>query len=220
MRRTHDPSGLGGRGPRLRRHPQHQPGRAGSLRGQCQLAAGDKVELPRLTPDLQHDRAHRIAGKCIGRRSQGLLDVGGVDADETTRIETEFGKTVHRHSARFDFGEILPDPDHRTPLGHAPGNAGDKPGRHRALPSGLCKHLVYGAQSEPALQARIRIRMAKRHLSQTMRRAMRLEALDAVAQRRKISGADLMFALLPAAISYSEHQIQSSTKILKLRVVL
>jgi hypothetical protein len=120
MRRAHDPSGLGGRGPRLRRHPQHQSGRAGSLRGQCQLATGDKVELSRLAPDLQYDGAHRIAGECIGGRSQGMVDVGGMDADEKARIETEFGKPAHRDGARFDFREILPDPDHRTPRGHAP----------------------------------------------------------------------------------------------------
>jgi hypothetical protein len=90
------------------------------LRGQCQLAAGDKVELSRLAPDLQHDRAHRIAGERVGRRSQGLLDVGGVDTDETPRIQTKFGKPVHRHSARFDFGEILPDPNHRPTRGHTP----------------------------------------------------------------------------------------------------
>ena len=90
------------------------------MRGQCQLAAGDKIELSRLAPDLQHDSAHRIAGKRVRGRSQGMVDIGGMDTDETPRIETEFGKPAHRHSARFDFREILPDPDHRTPRGHAP----------------------------------------------------------------------------------------------------
>ena len=120
MRRAHDPSGLGGRRPGVRRHPQHQAGRAGCLRGQCQLAAGDKVELSRLAPDLQHDGADRIAGERVGGRSQGMVDVGGVDTDETTRIQTKFGKPAHRDGARFNFREILPDPNHRTPRGHAP----------------------------------------------------------------------------------------------------
>jgi hypothetical protein len=154
------------------------------LRGQCQLAAGDKVELSRLAPDLQHDGAHRIAGERISGRSQGMVDVSDVDADETTRIETEFGKPAHRDGACFDFREILPDPNHRTPRGHPSRNPGDKAGRHSALPSRARKHLVHRAQSEAALQARIRIRMSERHLSQAIRRAMRLEALDAVAQSR------------------------------------
>src|SRR6267142_5443490 len=45
MRRAHDPSGFRGRGPRLRRHPQQQGSDAGGLRGQCELAAGDEIEL-------------------------------------------------------------------------------------------------------------------------------------------------------------------------------
>ena len=90
------------------------------MRGQCQLAAGDKVELSRLAPDLQHDGAHRIAGERVRGRSQGMVDVGGVNTDEKARIETKFGKPAHRNGARFNFREILPDPNHRTPRGHAP----------------------------------------------------------------------------------------------------
>ena len=151
------------------------------MRGQCQLAAGDKVELSRLAPDFQHDGAHRIAGERVGSRSQCMLDISGVDTDETTRIQTEFGKPAHRDGARFNFREILPDPNHRPPRGHAPRDPRDKSGRHSALPSGFRKHLVHGAQSESALQARIRLRMSEPHPARRVRLTTGLEALDVVA---------------------------------------
>jgi hypothetical protein len=202
MRRAHDPSGLGGRGPRLCRHPQHKAGRARGLGGQCQLAAGNEVELLRLAPDFQHDDADGIAGQRVGGRAQCLIDIGGVDADQKARIEAEFGKSAHRDGPRFDPGKILTDPHQRPPYGHASCQSCDKAGRCRALSSRLRKHLMHGAQSEPALQAHIGLGVSKRHLAQTTRRTMRLDALDAVAQGRKIiSGANLMFALLPTAIS-------------------
>jgi hypothetical protein len=90
------------------------------LRGQCQLAAGDKIELSRLAPELQYDGAHRIAGERIGGRPQCVVDVSGANGDEKARIKTEFGKPAYRDGPRFDFREILPDPNHRTPRGHAP----------------------------------------------------------------------------------------------------
>ena len=181
MRRAHDPPRLGRRGPRLRRHPQHKTGRARGLRCQRQLATGDEVELLRLTPDLEHDGAHRIAGQRVGRRPQRLIDIGRANGDETTRIEAEFGKPVHRDGAGFDFGEILPDPHQRPPCGHTPCKPRDKAGRRRALPSGFGKHLMHDAQSQPALQVCIRLRMPERHLAQATCRAMRLDALDVAA---------------------------------------
>ena len=152
--------------------------------GQCQLAAGDKVELSRLAPDLQHDCAHRIAGERIRSRSQCMVHVSGVDADEKTRIETEFGKSAHRDRTRFNFREILPDPNHRTPRGHAPRNPCDKASRHSALPPRARKHLVHSTQSETALQARVCIGMAEPHPAPRIRLTTGLEALDTVAQNR------------------------------------
>ena len=202
MRRAHDPSRLGGRGPWLCRHPQHKTGRARGLGGQCQFAAGDEIDLLRLAPDLEHDDTHRIAGQGVGRCPQRLIHVGRSNGDEKARIETEFGKPVHRDRAGFDFRKILPDPDKRPPRGHTPGKSRDKTGRRRALPAGLRKHLVHRAHSEPALQMCVGLCMSERHLAQAMRRTMRLDALDAVAQGRKIiSGANLTLALLPTAIS-------------------
>jgi hypothetical protein len=172
------------------------------LRGQCQLAAGDKIELSCLAPDLQYDGAYCIAGERIGGRPQRMIHVRGVDADEKAWIETQFDQAARRDGTRFDLGEILPDPNHRTPRGHAPCDPRDKSGRRGALPSGLRKHLVHGAQNEAALQARVRILMSERHLSQAIRRAMRLEAFDAAAQgRNRARGADLTFATLLIAIS-------------------
>ena len=181
MRRAHDPSRLGRRGPRLCRHPQHKAGRARALRGQCQLAAGDEIDLFRLAPDLQHDGAHRIAGQGVGRCPQRLIDVGCADRDEKTRVKAKLGKPVHRDRACFDFRKILPDPNYRSPRGHAPGKPRDKAGRHRALPAGLRKHLVHGAQNQPALQMCVGLRMSERHLAQATRRAMRLDAFDVAA---------------------------------------
>jgi len=55
----------------LGRYPQQQAGDALRLRGQRQLAAGDKIELPRFTPDFQHHDTQRIAGQRVGGRLQG-----------------------------------------------------------------------------------------------------------------------------------------------------
>jgi hypothetical protein len=111
MRRAHDPSGLGGRRQRCRRHPQHQTGDAGGLGGQRQLAAGDEIELTRLAPHFQHHGAHRIAGERIGSRPQRAVDIGRAHAYQQTRIDPEFGQPAGRQRSRFNFGEILPDPD-------------------------------------------------------------------------------------------------------------
>jgi hypothetical protein len=181
MRRAHDPSGLGRRGPRLGRHPQHQTGRAGSLRGQCQFAAGDKIELSRLAPDLQHDRTHRIAGERVGGRAQCMVHVRGADGDQKAWIETQFGKPAHRNGACFNFREILPDPHRRPPRGDAAREPHDKAGRHSALSSGLRKHLVSRAQSQPAVQACIGLRVSERHLARAIRLAMAFDALDVAA---------------------------------------
>jgi len=151
------------------------------LCGQCQLAARDKVELLRFAPHFQHDGAHRIARQGIGGGPQGMIDIGGVDADEKTRIETEFGKPAHRDGACFNFRKILPDPDHGPPRCHASCEPRDKTGCHRALSPCFRKHLVQGAQSEPTLQTRIGLGVSERHPAQRMRRAVRLDAFDAAA---------------------------------------
>jgi len=181
MGRAHDPSGLGGRWPGLCRHPQYQAGRARDLRGQRQLSAGDKVELSRLAPDLQHDGADRIAGKRVRSRPQRVVHVSGANGNEKARIKTEFGKSAHRDGARFNFREILPDPDQGPSFGDSPCEPRDKAGRHSALPAGLRKHLVNGAQRKPALQARVRLRMTEQPPARWISLITRLEALDAAA---------------------------------------
>jgi hypothetical protein len=131
------------------------------LRGQRQLAAGDKVELPRLAPNLQHDDTDRIASQRVGDRPQRLIRISGAYTDEKTRIETQFSQPTHRQGARFNLGEILPDPNDRPPHGRATRKPCDKAGRRDTLPAGLRKHLVHGPQGEPALQACVGIRMSK-----------------------------------------------------------
>jgi hypothetical protein len=185
MRRTQNPSGLRGRGRRLRRHPQHQPGDPRGLRGQRQLAAGDEIELTRLAPDFQHDAAERIAGERVGGGPQRGVDVGGAHRHHETRIETEFDKPAHRQRAGFNFGKILPHPQQRPPCRHPPGKACDKTRRRGTLPAGFRKHLMHRAQSEAALQRRVRPGMPERHPVRPVRLARRLDALDAAAQARK-----------------------------------
>ena len=162
MRRAHDPSRLRRRRLRFRSHPQQQGGDARHLRGQCQLAAGDEIELPRLPPDFQHDTAERIAGQRVGGGPQRGVHIGGAHGHEQARIETEFGQSAHRHRAGFDFGEILPHPDQRPPCRRPSREACDKSRRRRTLPS-LGEHLMHRADRKPALHRRVSIGMTERH---------------------------------------------------------
>jgi hypothetical protein len=115
MRRAHDPSCLRRGGLWLRSHPQQQSGDAGHLRGQCQFAAGDEIELARLPPDFQHHAIKRIAGQRVRGGAQCRVDIGGAHSHQQAGIETEFGQSAHRHRARFNLGEILPYPNQRPP---------------------------------------------------------------------------------------------------------
>jgi hypothetical protein len=187
MRRAHDPSCLRRRGQRLRRYSQQQAGDARGLRGQCQLAAGDEVELPRLPPDFQHHDADRIAGQRVGGGPQRGIDIRRAHRHQQARVEAEFGQSAHRQRAGFDFGEILPYPHQGPPCArtpYTPRKTGDEPGRRGALPP-LGEHFMHRGQSETALQRRIRLRMAERHATRRHAVRMRLDAFDAAAQSRK-----------------------------------
>jgi hypothetical protein len=128
-----------------------------------------------------------------------MINVGGAYTDEKTRIETQFSQPAHRQRARFNLGEILSDPNGGPPRGHAPRKPCDKARRHDTLPPGVRKHFVHGPQGEPALQARIGIRMPKHHPAWRIRLAM---GFDAGAQTcKRARGADLTFAILLTAIS-------------------
>jgi hypothetical protein len=185
MRRAHDPSGLRRRGQRLRRHPQQQACDARGLRGQRQLAACDEIELPRLPPDFQHDGAQRIAGQRIGRDPQRAIHIRCAHRHQEARIETELGQPAHRQRARFNLGEILPYPNQGPSRRRPTGEPCDKTGRRRTLPAGVSEHLMHRAQSEAALQRRVRLGMSERHPVRPIGIAMRLDALDAAAQTRK-----------------------------------
>jgi hypothetical protein len=184
MRRAHDPSRFRGRRVRCRRDPQQKTGDAGGLRGQGQFTACHEVELPRLTPDLQHDGPERVAGERIGRRPQRTLAIGRAHRHQAARIKAEFRKPAHRQRARFNFGKILPHPDQRPAQPDPSGKPCDKPGRRRALMS-LGKHLMHRGQCKAAAQHRIRLGMAERHAIEGMQIAMRLDAFDVAAQSRE-----------------------------------
>ena len=96
MRRAHDPPGFRGGGLRLCRYPQYEPGDAGSLGRQRQLAARDEIKLTRLSPNLQHHRADRIAAERIGGGPQRIVDADGAHGHQLPRIEAEFGEPAHR----------------------------------------------------------------------------------------------------------------------------
>jgi hypothetical protein len=200
MRRAHDPSRFRGRGLWLRRQPQQQAGDAGLLRGQCQLAAGDEIELARFAPDFQHHDANRIAGQRVGGRAQRGIHVGGAHAHQQPRIETEFGQPAHRQRARFNLGKILTDPHQWPPCRRPPRKASDEPGRRGALPS-FGEDFVHRGYREAALQGRVRIRMSECHPGQRHGVSRRLDALDAAAQTRKRAYACASHApLLPKSL--------------------
>jgi hypothetical protein len=184
MRRAHDPPGFGGRWQRCRRHPLHQTGDAGGLGSQCQLAAGDEIELTRLAPHFQHHGAHRIAGERIGRRPQRAVDIGRAHAYQQTRIDPEFGQPAGRQRPRFNFGEILPDPDQRPVWRHPRHQPRDESGGRAGVPA-LGEHFMHGSSGEAALQRRIHARMTERHPVERGNRAVRFDALDAAAQSCK-----------------------------------
>jgi len=185
MRRAHDPPRLRRRGLRLRRHPQQQAGRARGLRRQGQLAAGDEIELARLAPDFEHDRAERIAGQRVGGAPQGAVHIGGVHRHQQSGIEPEFGQPADRQRAGFERRKILPYPQQRPAGSHPPRQPRDKPCRRGTLPAGFREHLVHRPQRQTALQRRIRVAMPERHLAHRAGIAMRLDALDAPTQTRK-----------------------------------
>lgn len=110
-----------------------------------------------------------------------MLNVGGMNTDETTRIETEFGKPAHRDRARFNLGEILPYPHQGPPCGDPVGKPCNKAGRHSALPSGFRKHFMHRPQGEPALQVCVGLRVPERHPAWRIRFAMGFDALDVAA---------------------------------------
>jgi hypothetical protein len=199
MRRAHDPSGLRARRQRFGRHPQQQAGDARGLRSQCQFAAGDEIELPRLAPDLQHHDAKRIAGQRVGGCPQRGVDIRRAHGHEKARIEAEFGQPAHRQRAGFNLGKVLPHPHHGPPGRHPPDQPGDEPGRGGAVPS-LGEHLMHRAHGEAALQRRIGLGMAERDPVRPVGIAMRLDALDAAAQGRKRVRACAAHAPLPLGI--------------------
>jgi hypothetical protein len=133
------------------------------LRGQCQLAAGDEIELPCRPPDFQHDDAKRIAGERVGRRPQGGVHIRCAHRHQEAGIKAEFGQSAHRQRTRFYFSEILTYPQQRPP-GHRPSRESrNKPGRRRNL-SSLGEHLVHRAHGEAALQGSIHVNMTECHL--------------------------------------------------------
>ena len=196
MRRPHYPSCLRGRRRRLGCDPQQQRGDAGGLRGQRQLAAGDEIELARLTPDFEHHSAERVTGERVRRGAQRGFGVRRAHGGDKTRIEAELANPAHRQRAGFDIGKILPHPYQRPARRDPPREPGDKSGGCRALMA-FGKHFMQGGDSEPAAQHRICARVSQRDPVERMRIAGRFDALDAAAQGRKRDCAYAIHAPLP-----------------------
>ena len=136
MCRTHDPSRLRRRRDRRCRQAQQQRGDAGGLRGQCQFAARDQIELPRRAKNFQHDGAERVAGKRVGSGAQRAVDIGRAHGHHETRVEAEFAKPAHRQRTGFQFTKFLPHPDQRPARRQPPGKTGDEAGGRRTLEIG------------------------------------------------------------------------------------
>jgi hypothetical protein len=141
--------------------------------------------LPRLPPDFQHHGAERIAGQRIGGGAQRGVDIGGAHGHKPPRIEAEFGEPADRQRTGFNFGKILPYPHQRPACRDAPSEASDETGRRSTLPAGCSEHFMHRADSNAALQRRIRLGMPKRNTIGCTGITMRLDALDAAAQGRK-----------------------------------
>ena len=197
MRRAHDPSRLRGGRRRRRRDPQHQSGDAGGLRGQRQLAAGDEIELPRLAPDLQHDGAERIAGERIGggratRSRRRRAHASPADADR--------GRARQARSSTARRIRVRKNPAAPTPAAAArvtrPASPAMKP-----VAAALCRPSAntscIAPIASPPCSIASALAMAERDPVERMRIAMRLEALDAAAQRRKRACACAAHAPLP-----------------------
>ena len=139
---AHDP-------PRLRRggngrggNAQQKAGDAGALRGQCQLAACDEIELVGVAPDLQHHGTDRITGERVSGGAQRVLDIRGAHRHQAARIKPEFGEPVHGQTPHLALGKILSHPDQRPPRRHTPRKPRDKTGRRRTLPAAFAKHFM------------------------------------------------------------------------------
>lgn len=184
MRRAHDPSGLRGRWPRLRGHPQQKRGDARGLRCQRELAAGDEIELARLPPDFQHHGAERIAGQRIGGGPQRGVGVGRAHGYQQPRIETQLAQPAQRQRTRFNFRKILPHPDQRPARRYPSREPGDEARGRRALMA-LGEHFMHGRDRKAAVQHGIRCRMAERDLVEVVRIAGRFDPLDTAAQSCK-----------------------------------
>ena len=218
MRRAHDPSCLRGGRLRLRRHSQQQSGDSRGLRGQCQLAAGDEIELPRFAPDFQHHDADSIAGQRVGGGAQGAVHIGGAHGHQESWVETEFAQPAHRHRAGFNFREILPHPYQRPPCRHPSREPCDESRRRGTLPARFGEHLMHRGDRKTALKHRIRFRMAERDPPQRRGVGMRLDALDAAAQSRKRVRACAAHASLPQR-SVGRHWVGENQKLAHLFMI-
>ena len=113
MRRAHDPARLGGRGLRRRRHPQHQRGDAGGLRGQRQLAAGDEIER-RASPQTSSTTAPSASQASASAAVRNAVSTSAARTVTSRRGSSpSSAKPAHRQLAGFDRGKILPHPDQR-----------------------------------------------------------------------------------------------------------
>jgi len=182
---AHDPSRLRGGGYGRGGNAQQKARDACALRGQCQLAACDEIELVRLAPDFQHHGAHRIAGERVGRRAKCVLDIACPHHHQAARIKPELGKPAHRQCAHLARGKILPHPNKRPAQRQASRQPRNKAGGRRTLPATLAKHLMQSAEREPALQHGIRLPMTEGDVLGRCGTALRLDAFDTAAQTRK-----------------------------------
>ena len=185
MRGAHDPPRFRGRCDRHGSDAQHQRRDAGGLRGQCEFAAGDKIERFRRPPEFDHHRAQRIAGQGIGGDTQSGLDISRAHGDDLPWIEAKLAPTVHRQHAGFHLGEILPHPQQRFPRNDPARQTRNETRCRRCVTAAFGEHLVQRTAQQPAAQRRIGFGMAERNAPSRIVYLRRVEMRDVPSQTRK-----------------------------------
>lgn len=138
-------------------------GDAGLRGGERQAAAGDKIDILRIAPELEHDRAERPAGQSFQSRPQAAIRIGRAHDHNALRIETEIEQPRHRKLAERERREILANPENGTAAGNPYRQSGRKTRGRHALPFLRCEDFMQDAGFQPALQDGIRARMPERY---------------------------------------------------------
>lgn len=162
-RRAHEPTRLGGAGPRPRAQAQEKCGDIPARAGKRQPPACHQIEDLGLARNLDHDGTKRRTGKRIGGRTQSIGRIGDAQQEHARRIDAQFQKPRRRKFAEFERGKILTYPEQAFVRSHAHGEPSRETRRCRFVACGAREDFVQRAGLKPAFQAGIRKLVAKRN---------------------------------------------------------